>query len=72
MAEKEFGSDSYSVKMESLLFFCKSVQYDTIIADYLSTSDSEFITANCSCQRKPYKVYMLRFAKFISFGPSLI
>lgn len=34
-----------------------SVQYDTIMADHLSTSDSEFISANSSCQVKSSEVY---------------
>lgn len=42
MAENEFGSDCRFVKMESLLVL---VQDDTTVADKLSTSDNEFISA---------------------------
>lgn len=56
MAENEFGSDLWFVKMESLLVSRMSVQYDPILADHLSTSDNRFTSAN-SGQLKSSVVY---------------
>lgn len=57
MAENEFGSDCWFVKMESLLASRMSGQYDNIMADHLSRPDNEFISANSGCHVKPSEVY---------------